>query len=88
MHSNLQQNQDGFERTLSYLTLRFHNLDIQLSSYCTIPRDDVISEFRNKFRAKKMFPSVTRRCRILLDEICIVNISATLRATDLRFQLP
>jgi hypothetical protein len=39
-----------------------------------------------KFRTEKN-PSVTQRCRILLGEIFIIDISAAFCATDLRFMM-
>jgi hypothetical protein len=43
---------------------------------------------KKQVRSENQFQSATRRCRFLLDEICIDDISAALRATDLRFWLP
>jgi hypothetical protein len=42
----------------------------------------------NKFRTKNNFPSVTRRCRILLEEIFIDDISAAFGVTDLDLCYP
>jgi hypothetical protein len=43
---------------------------------------------KNELRAKNNFPSTTRCCRSCRPvEICIEDISAVLRGTDLRFRL-
>jgi hypothetical protein len=43
------------------------------------------TEKKNKFKAKKKIPSVTRRCRGFLDEIWGAASSAVLSARKLKF---